>query len=127
MIIYKITLFLSMTGWRKIVQPITAKETDKTFSFQDQITGTVRYLKKIKLMEVDSILRDSHERISLFTYCRENQIDEAKQLLEAELDRRVNLIKAAYEGLMEQYQRPVGYIYPVLNEYPMPESGSLKL
>lgn len=129
MIIYKITLFLSMNGWRKIVQPIQAKETDKLFIFREsQFVGTI-HLKKIKLLEIDSKLRDSHERISLFTYCRKEQINEAQSLIEKELVNRVERITAEYNGMMKQYRRPVGYIYPKVDsmEYQMPESGKLNL
>lgn len=96
MLIYKVSGRLSKEGFSRKIYPIEVSESKACY-----ISFAKKRINKSKLMQVDSLFRDRHNVIHVYTYCVEGKQQEALDMLKAEIISRITKVKAEVDEVMK--------------------------
>lgn len=97
--IFKITGSLNFTGYNfKILKIKIYKETKKSFICEG------KRVDKSKLMKIDTILNENHKTLTYFTYCKEEDKENA-----------INIIKEHIKNKVSKYKSEIDLLYSKLN------------
>lgn len=91
--IFKVGGWLDSRGFDKRIHRMGAKETEKSF------IADGKRISKDKLMKVDTVFVENHTSMRYFTYCREEQIQDALNLIKAHIIEKVKTYKKEIDVL----------------------------
>jgi len=73
--LYRVNLRLNSSGYRKWIDVIQVRETNKSF------VGSGKRIDKSKILVLDSMFIQRHNLISYYTYCKKEDISTAVDLI----------------------------------------------
>lgn len=125
MILVHIQIFVSKHGFRRSIIRYEAKEA-KTISFRPH--GFQKRLPLDQLMKIKTPLHRSYERVDGSIYCREKDIEAAKEMLEAYIQDEFDIIRRGFEGLQSHMNDQTEWEESgALEDIDLPAPGELKL
>ncbi len=96
MVIYKVSGSLSKDGFKHKVCPIEVSESKACY-----ISFAKKRVNKSKLMQIDSLFRDRHNVMHVYTYCVEEMQQKALDMLKAEIISRITRFRAEVDEVMK--------------------------
>lgn len=96
--IYKVKVWVGETHASCNATEINVTEKDKTF-----VTDDNKRIDKGKLMKIDTIFYENSDSIRYHTYCLENDIESAKQMLLSHVESKIVKYKESLNSTISQF------------------------